>query len=169
MTTRRLVLIRHAKAAANGGEDSDRPLGGRGVTEAPTIGRRLAEQAFVLDRVVVSAARRARQTWELAAAELRAAPEPVVDERLYGNTVADLLEVVRETPVDIESLVLVGHNPSMEELAVMLDDGGGDATASRQMAQKYPTSGVAVFTLASPWSEVDAGAGRLASFSVPHE
>lgn len=167
MTTRRLVLVRHAKAAANGGDDSERPLAERGVRDAPTIGRRLAEHAIVPDRVVVSVARRAMQTWELAAAELSRAPEPVLDQRLYGNTVGYLLEVIRETPVGIGTLVLVGHNPSMEELAGVLDDGAGDAAARRQLAQKYPTSGVAVFTLAGSWAEVNAGGGRMAGFSVP--
>ncbi len=167
MATRRLVLIRHAKAAATGADDSQRPLAERGGTDAPAIGGWLAERALVPDRVVVSTARRAVQTWELAAAALSSAPEPALDERLYGNTVDYLLEVIHETPADVHTLVLVGHNPSIEELAAALDDGGGDATASRQMAQKYPTSAVAVFAMASPWAEADTGAGRLTGFSVP--
>jgi phosphohistidine phosphatase len=169
MTTRQLVLVRHAKAAQEGA-DRDRTLARRGKTEAPAIGRWLAQRQIVPDRVVISPARRARQTWELAAAELdpsgsgtTAAPD--VDERVYRNTVGDLLEVVREAPAAVSTLVIVGHNPAVQELAVAFDDGGGDAAGRRDLAEKYPTSGVAVFAVADPWAVAEAG--TLIAFAVP--
>ena len=168
MTTRQLVLVRHAKAAHEGA-DRDRTLARRGTTEAPAIGRWLAQRQIVPDLVVVSPARRARQTWELAAAELASgsgtATAPEVDERVYRNTVADLLEVVREAPAAVSTLVIVGHNPAVQELAVAFDDGGGDAAGRRELAEKYPTSGVAVFAVADPWAVAEAG--TLIAFAVP--
>lgn len=167
MTTRRLVLVRHAKSAVDGGADVERALAKRGVADAPLIGRWLAEHRLVPGRVVVSPARRARQTWELAAGELGATPEPVLDERIYGNTVEDLLEVVRDTPPDVDTVVLVGHNPAIEAFAIALDDGRGDAAARREMTQKYPTSGIAVFAVPSAWAQVGTRTGRLTGFAVP--
>jgi phosphohistidine phosphatase len=167
VTTRRLVLVRHAKAASEG-VDRERPLAERGMAEAPAIGRWLAERQVVPDRVVVSPARRARQTWELAAAELRSAAEPVLeDQRVYENTVEDLLEVVRETPAAVTTLAIVGHNPAMQELAVRLDDGRGDAAGRKELTRKYRTSGVAVFAVKEPWAEVRAG--TLDSYGAPRE
>lgn len=158
------MLIRHAKAG-EGAVDRDRPLADRGVAEAPAVGRWLAAEGIVPDRVVVSPARRARQTWELAAAELDRTTEPVLDERVYRNTVEDLLAVIRETPADIAVLVVVGHNPGIQELALALDDGRGDGAARAQIASKYGTSGVAVFDLGDSWAE--ARSATLSTFVTP--
>jgi phosphohistidine phosphatase len=163
VTTRRLVLVRHAKAAADGA-DRERPLAGRGKAEAPAIGRWLTERQVVPDRVVLSPARRARQTWELAAAGLASASEPVVDERVYRNTVEDLLDVVHETPAKVATLAIVGHNPGIQDLAIALDDGRGDSAGRTEMALKYRTSGVAVFVVEDPWAEVRTG--TLESFTA---
>lgn len=161
------MLVRHAKSETDGATDCDRSLAARGRTDAPAIGRWLAQHALVPDRIVVSPARRARQTWDLAAAEVAAAPDPVLDERVYGNTVEDLLEVLRDTPAEVETLVLVGHNPSMEQLSLALDDGRGQAAARHELAQKYPTSGVAVFAVNGSWAAIGPGGGTLASFAAP--
>jgi phosphohistidine phosphatase len=165
--TRRLVLVRHAKAALSSGADFDRPLTARGERDASALGRWLADDGLVPHRIVVSPARRATRTWQLAAAQLPAKTASFPDARLYGNTLADLLAVVRATPADIDTLVLVGHNPSVATLALTLDDGAGDASARHDLAQKYPTSAVAVFVIGTGWAQVDAGAGTLISFAVP--
>jgi phosphohistidine phosphatase len=167
MTTRRLVLVRHAKAASHGGVDLERPLAHRGLTDATALGQWIAGQGIVADHVVVSPARRAAQTWALASAELPAAAPHVIDGRIYDNTLDDLLAVVRETPPGVGTLILVGHNPSMLGLALTLDDGAGDLAARRELSDGYPTSGVAVFTVVRDWSDVDAGTGTLAGFAAP--
>jgi phosphohistidine phosphatase SixA len=164
VTTRQLVLIRHAKAD-EGGIDRERPLADRGVAEAPAIGRWLAQRRIAPDRVVVSPARRARQTWELAADELGPTAEPVLDDRVYRNTVEDLLEIVRETPDDVTTLAIVGHNPGIQNLAVTLDDGRGDDAGRRELATRYRTSGVAVLDVGDSWAEVRSG--TLTSFAAP--
>jgi phosphohistidine phosphatase len=166
MESRRLVLIRHSKAA-DGPVDTERPLADQGRDDAPAIGRWLASADLAPDRVVVSPATRARQTWGLAASQIADAPSPTVDARMYDNTVESLREIVRETPADVGVLVLVGHNPSVEEFAHYLDDGRGESEARRQMAQKYPTSGVAVIELTTAWADVQADAGTLTAFGTP--
>jgi phosphohistidine phosphatase len=176
VTTRQLVLIRHAKAG-EGPVDRDRPLADRGIAEAPAIGRWLAQRRIAPDRVVVSPARRARQTWELAAAELGPAAErgpaaePVLDDRIYRNTVEDLLEIVHETPAEVTTLAIVGHNPGIQDLAIALDagrgddDGRSDDAGRGELTTKYRTSGVAVFDVSDSWAEVRSA--TLTSFAAP--
>jgi phosphohistidine phosphatase len=164
VTTRQLVLIRHAKAG-DGAVDRERPLAHRGAAEAPAVGRWLHQRRIAPDRVVVSPARRARQTWELAAAELGRTAEPVPDDRVYRNTVEDLLEIIRETPAEVTTLAIVGHNPGIQDLAVALDDGRGDDSRRREMTTKYPTSGVAVFDVSDSWAEMRSA--TLTSFATP--
>jgi phosphohistidine phosphatase len=164
VTTRQLVLIRHAKAGA-GAVDRDRPLADRGIAEAPAVGRWLTRRRIAPDRVVVSPARRARQTWELAAAELGPTAEPVSDDRVYRNTVEDLLEIIRETPAEVTTLAVVGHNPGIQDLAIALDDGRGDDSDRRELTTKYATSGVAVFDVSDSWARV--GSATLTSFATP--
>jgi phosphohistidine phosphatase len=162
--TRQLVLVRHAKAG-EGAVDRDRPLADRGVAEAPAVGRWLAQRRIAPDRVVVSPARRARQTWELAAAELGAVPEPVLDDRIYRNTVEDLLQLVRETPAEVTTLAIVGHNPGLQDLAIALDDGRGDDPGRRELTTKYRTGGIAVFDVGDSWAQVRSA--TLTSFATP--
>ncbi len=161
------MLIRHAKAEAHGASDADRVLAPRGTADAGAIGRWLAHQDLRPERIVVSPARRARQTWDVAAGELGTAPPPVVDQRIYDNTVDDLLAVVGDASPDVATLVIVGHNPSMAELAFALDDGTGDAGARAEMARNYPTSALAVFAVASEWSGLRSGSGQLVRFAAP--
>lgn len=166
MTTRRLVLVRHAKAAG-GVVDAERPLAARGVRDAVAIGEWIARHSLVPDRVAVSPARRAGETWEHAAAALVGGSPPVVDERIYVNTVDALLSVVRDTPPELRTLAVVGHNPSVAELASMLGDDRRDAGAGAAFARGYPTGGVAVFTVHTPWSELVPGGATLTHFRAP--
>lgn len=146
---RRLVLVRHAKAK-QGGPDAARELAARGVADATVLGEWLAEQDVVPDRVVLSPSVRTRQTWRHAAPP--GGPEPELDERIYENTVDDLRAIIRETPDDVQTLVLVGHNPSMGELAQSYDP----------TVREYPTGATAIFELAD-WDSP----GRLTAFTVP--
>jgi phosphohistidine phosphatase len=164
VTTRQLVLVRHAKAG-EGAVDRDRALAERGVAEAPALGRWLAERGIAPDRVVVSPARRARQTWELAAAELGPTAEPVLDDRIYDDTVEDLLEIVHETPAEVRTVAIVGHNPGIQDLAIALDDGRGDEAGRTEMRIKYRTGGVAVFDVGDSWADVRSA--TLTGFAAP--
>jgi phosphohistidine phosphatase len=165
MTTRRVVLVRHAKAAA-GEDDHERPLTDRGVRDATEVGRWLALSGMQADRVVSSTARRARQTWDHAATVLDWAPEILDEHRMYDNTVDALLAIIHETPPEVGTLVLVGHNPSIGELAAALDDGTGDADSRDALARSYPTSGVSSFDVPTEWAGLEPGGAAVTSFVV---
>jgi phosphohistidine phosphatase len=167
MAIRRLVLVRHAKAETGDGDDAARGLTARGRRDATAIGQQLGQWHIMPTRVVTSPARRAQQTWEIAAGGLTDVAEPVVDDRVYGNSVDDLLAVVRSTPADVETLVVVGHNPSIEEFASELDDDRGDTAARETLADGISTSGIAVFEIDGEWTEVGAGSGRLTALVAP--
>ena len=160
------MLVRHA-TAASGPVDADRPLTGRGARDAAAIGSWLDRTGSVPDRVVVSPALRAVQTWEQANGELPQPRQPAVDPRVYDNTLDALLAAVRDTPEDVQALAVVGHNPSLGELAVALDDGQGDPAARRRLEAGLPTGAVAVFTLGTPFAAITPGAATLAAFAVP--
>jgi len=138
-----LILLRHAKSDWSGDEaDVARPLAGRGRRQAPGAGCWLAANIAGIDEAVVSPAVRARSTWELVAAELDVAPPARVDDRVYAASDRELLVVVRELPDQAVTVVLVGHNPGLEDLAVLLT---GEAV-------RMPTSALAVISLRGSWS-----------------
>lgn len=164
---RKLLLIRHAKAEPAAAPDAARELSGSGKRDARAAGRWLADQGFVPDHVVVSEAVRAVQTWDGIASTLLGSGDAVADPRVYDNTVDALLSVVADSPAGAATLALVGHNPSMHTLALLLDDGGGASKARTRMAASYPTMGIAVFEVVASWLEVGPGCGRLLAFEAP--
>ena len=170
MVTRRLVLIRHAKAA-DGLTDHERPLAERGRSQAPGIGRWLAANDVHPDRVVVSTARRTRETWALAATELGGSAgnplEPEFDERIYDNDEDVLLEIVRETEPGADIVVLVGHSPSMPGLAIWLDPDSTASVPGRQVNTSFPTSAIAVLEVTTSWAELGPGAALITAMVTP--
>jgi phosphohistidine phosphatase len=167
VTTRQLVLLRHAEATTGGTDDSERQLTGQGASAAQAVGRWLGEHQVQPDAVVASPARRARQTWEGAAAALDPAPTQTVDRRIYENSAAELLAVIRDTAADVGTLLLVGHNPGVHELATVLDDGTGDDEARQRLARRYPPAGVAVFAVGCAWADVGPDTATLTKFAEP--
>jgi phosphohistidine phosphatase len=164
--SRHLLLVRHAPAA-NGPADADRPLTAGGAQQAAAIGSWLVQAGLVPDRVIVSPARRAAETWDRAAASLGQAPTPVVDARIYANTVEGLLAAIRETPDDVATLAVVGHNPAVGELAGTLDGGRGRPAARRNLDRGFRAGGVAVFDLDLPYAALEPGTATLRDFTVP--
>ena len=156
------MLIRHAQAT-DAPRDRDRPLSEHGARRAAAIGPWLQRSGIVPDRVLVSPALRAAQTWAAAAV----GPEPTVDDRIYENTVADLLAVLGELPDEVRTVAVVGHNPSIGELAAALDDGEGDVSARVDLQAGFPTGAVAVFAVPTPLSDVESGGATLTDFAVP--
>lgn len=147
MTTRTLVVLRHGKSDWTGDEpDRERPLAKRGRRQAPEAGAWLAEHIEAIDLVVVSPAVRALSTWELAAAQLDEAPEVRVDERVYAAWGRELRALVDELPDDAATVVLVGHNPGVEDLVQALT--GEDVP--------MPTSAIAVLTWEGSWADCDS-------------
>jgi phosphohistidine phosphatase len=166
VSSHRLVLIRHTEAAS-GPVDVERPLTGQGERRAAAIGAWLDRAGLLPDRVLVSPARRAVQTWEQAGGALTSGPQPTVDERIHDNTVEALLAAVRETAEDVGTLVVVGHNPAVGELTGALDDGRGSPAARRGAEAGFPAGGVAVFDLPGAFADVAPGTATLADFTVP--
>ncbi|GAA3793619.1 SixA phosphatase family protein [Streptomyces chiangmaiensis] len=142
----RLVVLRHAKSAwPVGVSDHERPLAPRGRRDAPAAGRALAESDWLPDLVLCSTAVRARQTWELASAQWGTPPAVRLDPRLYAADVPELLESVHQVPTEVQTLLLIGHNPGLAELILELAGEGLDDTMDRVRA-KFPTSAIAVLS-----------------------
>jgi len=166
---RRLMLLRHAKTerAQPGERDRDRKLTKRGRSDAPLIGAYMAHHDLVPDLALVSPATRAQETWALIA-NCFATQSPAVtnDERIYNADPQSLMGLLAETE-KAKSLVLVGHNPGLHDLAVQLI-ASGDVEARERIAEGLPTSGLVVIDLAfDDWSRLHPHAGRLERFVSP--
>lgn len=140
---RQLVLLRHAKAAANSdtGEDFDRPLAQRGRDDAPVVGKALRDAGADPELVLVSAARRTRETWTLIAPNFPAA-KVEFREDLYLAEAADLLQAAEEAAA--QRVMVVSHNPGLHELASRL--ARGMSAAESKLRAKYPTCAASIFT-----------------------
>jgi phosphohistidine phosphatase len=165
---RRLMLLRHAKTerAEPGQRDRDRKLIKRGRTDAPVVGTFMAHHGLVPDLALVSPATRSQETWTLVAAALGKTPRMITDDRIYNASAEKLIEVVSETG-KAHTLLVVGHNPSLHDVAVRLT-ASGDVEAREQLNEKLPTSGLVVIDLPfDDWSRLSAHAGRLERFVSP--
>ena len=157
---RELILLRHAHAepAENGLADIDRPLSPHGLAEAEAAGRWLLEQRLVPDRVLCSPARRTRETLE-AVLGLTGYVEQRLDERVYDATPGTLAALVDEQR-DVERLLLVGHNPGLEQLVALMHSGQtGDYRG-------MPPAAVAVLSLPKE-AMIEPGIAKLAAFWWP--
>jgi phosphohistidine phosphatase len=162
----RLLLLRHAKAERSrpGEKDHERVLAERGRDDAPKIGAYMVRHAFMPDQVVVSTSTRTRETWELAAAAFEDLPPVHFDGRVYEASPQAILNVIKETDPQVGTLLVVGHNPGLQELATQLV-AVGDADALRRLKEEFPTSALAVISfMVEDWSRLHARAGRLEHF-----
>lgn len=166
-----LLLLRHAKSdwSDTGLDDIDRPLAPRGRDAAPRMGRHIKDEGLNPDLVLCSAALRARETWNLVAEELDPVPPVRFRKDLYAASSAILLAAIRRMPGDCGRLLIIGHNPEMEDLAHRLA-GSGKAKALRQLAEKYPTGTLAEIRFAADsWHEISEGTGALRRFVRPRD
>jgi phosphohistidine phosphatase len=164
----RLLLLRHAKTerAEPGQRDRDRKLMPRGESDAQLIGAYMARHELLPDRVVLSPAVRTVQTWSHVAAALSATPRVSQDERIYNASAETLADVIRESG-DARTLLLIGHNPGVHDLALQLI-GSGDIDAREELNEKLPTSGLIVIDFAfDEWASLHDKAGQLARFVSP--
>lgn len=166
---RRILLLRHAKSDWSNSEtaDHDRPLNRRGEQAAPKIGVYLARHRLVPDRVLCSTATRARETWKLVAAELPIPPGASYDDRLYAAKPDAILRVLRDVEAGTRSVLVVGHNPGLHELAIRLI-ASGDLDNRERLREKFPTAALAVIDFAvNSWAKLHPHSGRLERFVVP--
>lgn len=164
-----LILLRHAKAERPVPRlaDFDRKLKERGQLAAEAIGRYLAGQRLVPARVLCSPAARTRETWEIVGREFKSPPKADFDRRIYDfGDGTSLFDLIRSQAGSVSPLMLVGHNPSTEELALRLAAPGG--ALRRQMQAKYPTAGLAILQFAvAGWRDIAPGCGELLAFIRP--
>jgi phosphohistidine phosphatase len=164
-----LYLLRHAKAgwAEPGMRDFDRPLTERGRRDAAAMGMAMRASGFVPDLVLCSTARRAGETWECVAATLgpASAPPAFVD-NLYSCDAAGYLSIVRKTADEADTLLVIGHNPMIEDVAVACA-ADGDETELAALASGFPTSALAVIRFSRPLAEAAPGKGYLTAFLTP--
>lgn len=159
---KRLIVVRHAKAekTAPRGKDFDRPLAPRGESDAVEMGRRLARCKTHPDAIVTSRAERALATARLIARELDYPWDEILAVKsAYLADAGTLLDLVHGFGDRVESVMIVGHNPGISELAQAL---------THDFAQELPTSAVATIDLpADTWSGVRRGSGTLRTYDYP--
>jgi phosphohistidine phosphatase len=172
---KRLILLRHAKAvpAAPELEDRERRLADRGRADAIRMGQFLKEEAGVPELALCSAARRTRETLDLVVPQLGVPPAIRVLPELYLARWLTIVNLVRELRERAETVLVVAHNPGLEEAVRRLARPPGD-TKARQMHQllqaDYPTAAVSVLEFdIEAWSAVERGEGELTIFVRPRD
>lgn len=164
-----LGLLRHAKSAyPDDVPDARRPLAERGRREAALLGPVLVERLGQPDLVLVSSATRTRQTWELASKAFSHHPYTQFEDVVYDASVEDLLLLLRSLDRAYPVVLIVGHNPGLEELAAVLSE-GRDTEARDRLVAKFPTSALAVLKCDRSWSGLVAGCAEVVSFDLARE
>jgi phosphohistidine phosphatase len=168
-----LLLLRHAKSSWDDAKlpDRDRPLNKRGRRAAAAMRGAMHDLGLSPDVVLVSAARRTQET--LAALE----PwddTPLIEtlDSLYLASAGQMLAILQGVNETVRSLMVIGHNPGMHELAVLLSgarNGGTVTDAARRLTEGYPTGALAEFAIAGPWWQLDGGGGQLVRFVTPRD
>jgi phosphohistidine phosphatase len=164
-----LTLLRHAKSSWNDTvqRDFDRPLNRRGRRAAALMGREMARLELGFDHVIASPAARIVETLDDVGAGYGARLPITYDQRVYLADPETLLELVRAAPRETERLLLVGHNPGLERLALLL---AADGELRGALADKYPTATLAQIDFdVAAWGEVGPGSGRLVRFVRPRD
>lgn len=167
---RRLYALRHAKSSWDdpGLPDRLRPLARRGRTAVAALARHLRAEGVAPGLVLCSPALRARQTWEGVAPGLPAGTTVELDDALYGAGAVDLLRRLRDLPPDIDSVLVVGHNPGLEDLTLGLVGHGDDALRDR-LATKFPTGALATLDAPGAWHDLGWRTSTLVAYVVPRE
>lgn len=167
---RTLILMRHAKSSWDDPEHSDheRPLNKRGTRDAPRMAAWMVRNRLRPGLVLCSDSVRTRATLTLLLGSIEGwSPTVRFEPRLYLAEPAAILELIVRVPDDIESCLVIGHNPGIHALALGLV-GSGDRSALADLAMKFPTAAIAVVEIGeASWRDVVPGKGCLAAFVAP--
>jgi phosphohistidine phosphatase len=166
-----LTLLRHAKSGWDDkvARDVDRPLNGKGMRAAATVGRHWRSLGLHFDHVVASPAKRVQETIAHLESGYGTQLAPVEDRRIYLASAVTLLDVIHDLPDSAADVLLVGHNPGLEDLVLMLVPETADVLRTL-VEEKYPTAAVAEMTLAiDGWDDVRAGAAALCRYVRPRD
>lgn len=158
--------MRHAKAVAFAATDHERVLSERGVADATAAGRWARDSAVLPDVALVSSAARTQGTWAAFCEGSGCAAEMVVDPGLYSAGTDAALEILRNVEDDVARVMIVGHNPTMASLVLMLDDGGADPDVFARIAAGYPTSALAVLEVTGSWADLDLAGARIRDIHI---
>jgi phosphohistidine phosphatase len=165
---RRLMLLRHAKTERTepGQRDRDRKLVKRGRSDAETIAGYMVHHDLIPDLALVSPARRTQETWEIIATGFRKPPRHLDEERIYNASIDALMTLIGGTR-GAHSLLIIGHNPGLHEVAQLLV-ASGDIAMRERLAEKLPTSGLVIIDFAfDAWTKLHPQSGRLEHFITP--
>jgi phosphohistidine phosphatase len=166
---KRLLLLRHAKSAWDDPmmRDFDRPLNARGHRAAQRMGQWCADQNVVVDLLLCSPALRTRQTLDEVLSTWQVSPTVRIDDSIYMASADTLLGLIHGCDDHVSTLLILGHNPGLEDLAMLLA-GDGSKAALAQLASKYPTAALADISLpVTAWADVDRRDGALERFILP--
>jgi phosphohistidine phosphatase len=160
-----LTLLRHAKSGWDDMSlrDFDRRLNDKGKRAAAAIGRHMKEAGLAFDHAVASPAVRVKETLEGVESGYGSALNPDWDKRVYLASAAMLLDLVHELPDEHASVLLVGHNPGLEDLALLL------AADPGEVEKKYPTATLAEMTIGETWADAAQGTATLTRFVRPRD
>jgi phosphohistidine phosphatase len=157
-----LYILRHAKAAPESGDgDAERPLVKRGRKAAALMGEYLAAQKPLPDLVLCSTASRTRETLEEVLPSLKPSPSILFEEKLYLASLSRLTERLQQLPESITSVLLIGHNPGLHQLAATLVD---DA---RPLDDGFPTAALAVLKFEGSWAGLGPNEATLGDYRTP--
>jgi phosphohistidine phosphatase len=165
-----LILLRHAKSSwtDSGMADFDRPLNARGREAAKSVGRRVRAEGPAFDEVLLSPATRATETWDGFVQGFGSAPSPTLEPAIYLASIATLLELIQATDDRISRLLIIGHNPGLERLALMLSQGPEEPRA--RLAEKFPTAALVEIDLPiDHWSDAAGAKGVMRRFVTPRD
>lgn len=163
--SRELWLLRHGKSDRNTGiDDFDRTLNKRGKRAAQRIGNGLHQQRLIPDWMVSSPAKRALATAKIVNEALAAEGLSIArDKRLYQEGFERLKNVLAECPAEAKRVLLVGHNPDLEDLLINLVG----AANLPDVDKLLPTAGLVRLVMPDDWSRLDPGCARLLSITCP--
>jgi phosphohistidine phosphatase len=166
--TRTLYLLRHAKSSWDDPAlpDRDRPLAPRGHRACELVADYLRRHDITPTVVLCSSSARTRETLERISPGFGHPVQPLIEDGLYGATATELLARLRTIDSSVASVMLIGHDPSLRELAASLVAAGPH---QRALSDKFPTGALATLTLVGSWTALAPGTATLTAFVKPRE
>jgi phosphohistidine phosphatase len=167
----RLLLLRHAKSSWGdpGLADSERPLAPRGRRNAAAIAKAIDAEGMTPDKVICSPARRTRETLAALLPYLPGEGRVTIEPKLYDSTPGDYVAAIARSGGNARTLMVIGHNPTIQATARWLI-GDGEPGLAAEVAAKYPTGALAVIDFGQiGWSHLEPGAGHLSAFIKPRD
>jgi phosphohistidine phosphatase len=165
---KRLYLLRHAKSSWDDPTlaDHDRPLAPRGRRASEAMAEHLRNERIAPELVLCSPSARTRQTLTAIAAGLGENADVRIEDELYAASAAALLDVLHELPEEVGSVMLIAHNPGIQDLAVSL---AGSGPVVERVRSKFPTAALATLELDGSWRELAPGGVELVAFVKPKD